>query len=116
METAMNTDASTDWGRKVARYYAHTTVECLRREPATARGEQADAAMVYLLDRSGLEFTLVGGVGLCQGDHVGMRVANRDDTLPGHVLRHGTVVAEMPAGSAAHEVMAAALGQTGVVA
>ncbi|HOM14681.1 MAG TPA: PAS domain S-box protein, partial [Rubrivivax sp.] len=66
----------------------------LEQGPAiAAEALQADAAMVYLLDRSGLEFTLVGGVGLCQGDHVGMRVANRDDTLPGHVLRHGTVVA-----------------------
>ncbi|MBL9136067.1 MAG: sugar ABC transporter ATP-binding protein [Verrucomicrobiales bacterium] len=32
------------------------------------------------------------------------------------VMRHGTVVAEMPGGSSAHDVMAAALGQTGVTA
>ena len=65
----------------------HTMLE---QGPAIAADAlQADAAMVYLLDRSGLEFSLVGGVGLCQGDQLGMRVPNRADTLPGHVLRHG---------------------------
>ena len=62
----------------------------LEQGPAiAAEALQADAAMVYLLDRSGLEFSLVGGVGLCQGDQLGMRLPNRADTLPGHVLRHG---------------------------
>ena len=50
---------------------------------------QADAAMVFLLERSGLEFSLVGGVGLREGDRLGMRVPNRPDTLPGHVMQHG---------------------------
>ena len=62
----------------------------LEQGPAIAADAlHADAAMVFLLERSGVEFSLVGGVGLRQGDHIGMRVPNRPDTVPGHVLRHG---------------------------
>jgi PAS domain S-box-containing protein len=57
-----------------------------------AQALQADAAMLFLLDGNGLEFTLVSGVGLLHGDTLGMAVPNRDDTLPGHVLRQGRAV------------------------
>ena len=57
-----------------------------------AQALQADAAMLFLLDGNGLEFTLVSGVGLLHGDTIGMAVPNRADTLPGHVLRQGRAV------------------------
>ena len=72
--------------------------QMLEQGPAIAAGAlQADAAMVYLLDRSGFEFSLVGGVGLRQDDRIGMRVPNHADTLPGHVLRQGpTTIGSAP--------------------
>ena len=61
--------------------------------PAVAsQALQADAAMLFLLDGNGLEFTLVSGVGLLHGDAVGMAVPNQPDTLPGQVLRLGRAV------------------------
>ena len=57
-----------------------------------AQALQADAAMLFLLDGNGLEFTLVSGVGLLHGDAVGMAVPNQPDTLPGQVLRLGRAV------------------------
>ena len=61
--------------------------------PAVAsQALQADAAMLFLLDGNGLEFTLVSGVGLLHGDTVGMAVPNQPDTLPGQVLRLGRAV------------------------
>ena len=62
---------------------------------------QADAAMVFLLDGPGLEFTLVSGVGLLHGDAPGMRVPNQAHTLPGHVLRQGRAVVVPEPGDAA---------------
>ena len=62
---------------------------------------QADAAMVFLLDGPGLEFTLVSGVGLLHGDALGMRVPNQAHTLPGHVLRQGRAVVVPEPGDAA---------------
>ena len=59
---------------------------------AAVEALQADAAMVFLLDGNGLEFSLVSGVGLLPGEHVGMRVPNQPDTLPGHVLRQARAV------------------------
>jgi PAS domain S-box-containing protein len=52
----------------------------------------ADTAMVYLLDGNGVEFSLVSGVGLLDGEYIGMRVPNRGDTLPGYVLQQGRAV------------------------
>ena len=57
-----------------------------------AQALQADAAMLFLLDGNGLDFTLASGVGLLHGDAIGMAVPNRPDTLPGHVLRQGRAV------------------------
>lgn len=53
---------------------------------------QADAARVFLLDSNWVEFRLASGVGLVAGESVGMRLANRADTLPGFVLQHGRPV------------------------
>jgi PAS domain S-box-containing protein len=65
----------------------------LDQGPAVAaQALQADAAMLFLLDGNGLEFTLVSGVGLLHGDAVGMAVPNQPDTLPGQVLRVGRAV------------------------
>jgi PAS domain S-box-containing protein len=57
-----------------------------------AQALQADAAMLFLLDGNGLEFTLVSGVGLLHGDALGMTVPNQGDSLPGQVLRLGRAV------------------------
>jgi PAS domain S-box-containing protein len=54
---------------------------------------QADAAMVYLLDTTGSDFRLAGGVGLPPGDRLGERVPNAPANLPGHVLQQGRAVA-----------------------
>ena len=58
-----------------------------------AEALQADSAMVFLLDGNGVEFSLVSGVGLLDGEYVGMRLPNLPDTLPGYVLRQGRPVA-----------------------
>ena len=70
-----------------------------------AQALQADAALLFLLDGNGLEFTLVSGVGLLPGDVPGMAVPNRPDTLPGHVLRQGRAVVVPDADGAADVVM-----------
>ena len=49
--------------------------------------------MLFLLEGTGQEFGLVSGVGLFEGESVGMRIPNQPDTLPGHVLRLGRTVA-----------------------
>jgi PAS domain S-box-containing protein len=52
----------------------------------------ADSAMVFLLDGNGVEFNLVSGVGLLDGEHLGMRLPNQADTLPGFVMQRGRSV------------------------
>jgi len=54
---------------------------------------RADSAMVFLLEGNGVEFSLVSGVGLLEGEHIGMRLPNQADTLPGFVMRRGRSVA-----------------------
>jgi len=54
---------------------------------------RADSAMVFLLEGNGVEFSLVSGVGLFEGEHIGMRLPNQADTLPGFVIRRGSSVA-----------------------
>jgi PAS domain S-box-containing protein len=54
---------------------------------------RAESAMVFLLEGNGVEFSLVSGVGLLEGEYVGMRLPNHADTLPGYVLRQGRTVA-----------------------
>jgi PAS domain S-box-containing protein len=62
----------------------------LRNGPAVAaQALQSDSAMLFLLDGSGQHFTLVSGVGLLEGEHVGMRLPSQADTLPGRVLQEG---------------------------
>jgi PAS domain S-box-containing protein len=58
-----------------------------------AEALQTDSAMVFLLDGSGVEFSLVSGVGLLDGEYIGMRLPNLPDTLPGYVLQQGRPVA-----------------------
>ncbi len=58
-----------------------------------AEALNADSAMVFLLEGNGVEFSMVSGVGLLDGEHVGMRLPNQGDTLPGYVLRQGRPVA-----------------------
>ncbi|MFO1214908.1 MAG: PAS domain S-box protein [Burkholderiaceae bacterium] len=57
-----------------------------------AEALRADAAMVYLLDASDVDFRLAGGVGLLPGDAPGMRVPNRPDTVPGYVWQQARAV------------------------
>ncbi len=58
-----------------------------------AEALHADSAMVFLLDGNGAELSLVSGVGLLEGEHVGMRLSNQADTLPGYMLQRGRSVA-----------------------
>ena len=46
---------------------------------------QVEVAAVWLLDAKGLEFTLVSGVGLLPGEHIGSRMANTADTPLGYL-------------------------------
>jgi PAS domain S-box-containing protein len=66
----------------------------LNHGPAVAADAlRAESAMVFLLEGNGVEFGLVSGVGLLEGESIGMRVPNLADTLPGYVLRQGRTVA-----------------------
>ena len=66
----------------------------LEHVPAiAAEALRADAAMVYLRDAGGADFTLVSGFGLLPGDRIGMHVSGSEHSLPGHVLRHGRALA-----------------------
>ncbi len=78
----------------------------LRHGPAVAaEALRAESAMVFLLDGDGVEFRLVSGVGLLDGEYVGMRLPNQPQTLPGHVLRQGrTVIVPEPDGGVAFEL------------
>ncbi len=58
-----------------------------------AEALRAESALVFLLDASGVEFSLVSGVGLLEGETIGMRLPNQADTLPGYVLQRGHAVA-----------------------
>ncbi len=65
----------------------------LREVPqAAAEGLQVDAAMVYLLEPSRLEFRVVSGVGVDGIRALGSKVANRPDTPAGFVLAQGAPV------------------------
>jgi len=65
----------------------------LNHGPAVAaEALRAESAMVFLLEGNGVEFSLVSGVGLLDGEYVGMRVPNQAETLPGYVLRKGRTV------------------------
>jgi PAS domain S-box-containing protein len=58
-----------------------------------AQALRADSAMVFLLDGNGLEFILVSGTGLLDGDRIGMRLPSQADSLPGFVVQHGHSIA-----------------------
>ena len=62
----------------------------LQQVPAVAVDAlQADAALVYLLQPSRLEFQVASGVGLGADEEPGSTCPNRPDSLPGHVLSSG---------------------------
>ena len=72
----------------------------LDQGPAVAADAlRADAAMLFLLDGNGVEFSLVSGIGLFDGEALGLRVPNQPDTLPGYVLRQGRTVVVPDSGS-----------------
>jgi PAS domain S-box-containing protein len=80
---------------------------------------RADSAMIFLLDGNGVEFTLVSGVGLLDGEHIGMRLPSQPDTLPGFVVQRGRSVAvPQPGGEAGIELPAhiAAAGMKALLA
>jgi signal transduction histidine kinase/ActR/RegA family two-component response regulator len=65
----------------------------LNHGPAVAaEALRVESAMVFLLEGNGVEFSLVSGVGLLDGEYVGMRLPNQAATLPGYVLRQGRTV------------------------
>ena len=65
----------------------------LQQVPAVAADAlQVDAAVVFLLETSRLEFHVAGGVGLLAGEGLGSRWPNRPDTPPGFVLAQGRPV------------------------
>ena len=65
----------------------------LQQVPAVAADAlQVDAAVVFLLESSRLEFHVAGGVGLLAGEGLGSRWPNRPDTPPGYILAHGRPV------------------------
>ena len=65
----------------------------LQQVPAVAADAlQVDAAVVFLLETSRLEFHVAGGVGLLSGEGLGSRQPNRPDTPPGFILAHGRPV------------------------
>ncbi|MDO9313772.1 MAG: PAS domain S-box protein [Burkholderiaceae bacterium] len=65
----------------------------LQQVPAVAADAlQVDAAVVFLLETSRLEFHVAGGVGLLAGEGLGSRLPNRPDTPPGFILAHGRPV------------------------
>ncbi len=65
----------------------------VQQVPAVAADAlQVDAAVVFLLESSRLEFHLAGGVGLLTGEGLGSRWPNRSDTPPGFVLSQGQSV------------------------
>jgi len=88
--------------------------------PAVAvQALRADSAMIFLLDGNGVDFILVSGVGLLDGEHVGMRLPNQPDTLPGFVVQRGRSVAvPQPDGEAGFELPAhcAAAGMKAMLA
>ena len=51
-----------------------------RARPSRPRRCRPTSAMVFLLDGNGVEFRLVSGVGLLDGERVGTRLPNRPDT------------------------------------
>jgi signal transduction histidine kinase len=62
----------------------------LQQVPAVAIDAlQADAAVVYLLQPSRLEFQVASGVGLGADEEPGATCPNRPDNLPGYVLSSG---------------------------
>ena len=73
----------------------------LNHGPAVAaEALRAESAMVFLLEGNGVEFSLVSGIGLLEGEYVGMRLPNQAQTLPGYVLRQGRTVVVPEAGGA----------------
>ncbi|MDL2336297.1 MAG: PAS domain S-box protein [Pseudomonadota bacterium] len=65
----------------------------LQQVPAVAADAlQVDAAVVFLLEQSRLEFHVAGGVGLLAGEGLGSRCPNRPDAPPGFVLAQGRSV------------------------
>jgi len=72
---------------------ARETGPVLKQAPALAADAlRADAAMVYLLDANRVDCVLAGGVGLLEGEAVGMRVPNRPDSVPGCVCQIGSAL------------------------
>ncbi|MDQ7973043.1 MAG: PAS domain S-box protein [Rhodocyclaceae bacterium] len=57
-----------------------------------ASAQEVEVAIAWLLDRSGSDFRLVGGVGMPAGEYVGLQLANRPDSLPGIVARQASAV------------------------
>lgn len=53
---------------------------------------QVEVAVVWLIDSKRLEFALVSGVGLLDGEHIGTRVANTPDTPLGYMVLTGEPV------------------------
>ncbi|PZQ77277.1 MAG: histidine kinase [Variovorax paradoxus] len=54
-----------------------------RMPEIVASAQEVEVAIAWLLDRSGSEFRLVGGIGMPAGEAVGLQLANRPDCLPG---------------------------------
>ena len=76
----------------------------LEHVPAiAAEALHADAVMVYLREAGGTDFTLISGFGVLPGDRIGMHVDGSGHGLPGHVLRHGSVLV-IPAQHGEHAV------------
>jgi len=92
----------------------------LNHGPAVAAAAlRIESAMVFLLEGNGVEFSLVSGVGLLEGEYVGMRLPNQAETLPGYVLRQGrTVVVPEPSGGDGFDIPAhcAAVGMQAMLA
>ena len=65
----------------------------LEQVPRVAvEGLQADACVVFLLEPNRLEFKVASGIGLVNGEEVGMLVPSRPDTPSGFVLAQGRPV------------------------